>query len=92
LASFFIKIERIRDDLLVIDEIILDKELMITARLGFPPTWGIFVAGLNSWKVAPTFEETWTAYSQEELRISLVSILEGVLNAYIAQHKGKKSK
>jgi len=48
---------------LSIDEIVLDKELMITAILGLPPTWGDFVVGLNSWKEAPTFEELWIACS-----------------------------
>ena len=65
---------------------------MITALLGLPPTWGAFAARLNSWKEAPTFEELWTSCSQEELRISLATNSEGVLNAYIAQHKGNKSK
>jgi len=36
--SFFVKIERIRNDLLAIDEIFPDKELVITTLLGFPPT------------------------------------------------------
>jgi len=57
-----------------------------------PPTWGAFAAGLNSWKEAPTFKELRTACSQEELGISLVSNSEDVSNAYISQHKGKKSK
>ena len=48
----------------------------MTALLGFPPTWGAFATGLNSWKEAPTFEELWTACSQEELEISLVAILK----------------
>lgn len=32
-TSLFVKIERIKDDLLTIDEIVLDKELMIIALL-----------------------------------------------------------
>ena len=67
--SFFVKIERIRNDLLAIDEIFPDKELVITTLLGFPPTWGAFATGLNNWKVPTTFEELWTSYSQEVLRI-----------------------
>ena len=42
--------------------------------------------------MAPTFEELWNTCSQEELRIFLATNPEGVSNAYIAQHKGKKSK
>jgi len=37
-ASFFVKIARIRDDILAINEIVLDKELVSTALLGLPPT------------------------------------------------------
>lgn len=88
----FVKIARIRDELLAIDEIVLDKELMITVLLGLPPTWGAFAAGLNSWKEAPTFEEVWTTCSEEQLRLSLVANSKDVSNAYIAQHKGKRSK
>lgn len=47
MVSFFVKIARIRDDLLATDGIVLDKELVISALLELPPTWGAFVAGLN---------------------------------------------
>jgi len=55
-TTFFVKIARLRDDLLAIDEIVLNKELVITALLALPPSWGAFATGLNSWKVDPTFE------------------------------------
>ena len=71
--TFFVNIVRIRDDILAINEIFTDKELVITTILGFPPSWGAFSSSLNSWKVALTFEELWTACSQEELMISMVS-------------------
>lgn len=92
MASFFLKIAIIKDDLLAIDEIVPDKELVITTLLGLPPTWGAFVARLNSWKVATTFNELRIVCSHEELRISLVASHEGVSNAYGSQHKGKKLK
>jgi len=87
-VSFFVKISRIKDDIFAIDEIVPDKELLITVILGLPPTWGAFVTRLNSWKEAPTFEELWTTCSQEELRISLVANPKGLSNAYVAQHRG----
>ena len=65
---------------------------MITSLLGLPPTWGSFVAGLNSWKESPTFEEIWNACSEEVSRISLAFNYEWVSNTYISQHKGNKSK
>ena len=60
ISSFFVRITMIRDELLVIDEIVLDKELVITAILGLPPSWGSFASSLNNWKETPTFEELWT--------------------------------
>jgi len=39
LVSFFLNIERIINVLLDIDEIVPDKEIMITYLLGLPPTW-----------------------------------------------------
>jgi len=92
MASLFVNIATIKDDRLAINEIILDKEFVITSLLGLPPTWVAFVVGINSWKVYPTHEELWTFFSQEKLRISLVTNPEGVSNSYIAQNKGKKSK
>ena len=60
-ASFFIRITIIRDDLLAIDEIVTKKELVITALLGLPPTWSAFASGLNNWKETPSFEQLWNA-------------------------------
>jgi len=82
-----VNIEIIKDDILAIDEIVLDKELVINALLGLTPTWEAFSSIFNNWKVAPTFEEQWIADSQEELSISLASNPEGVPNAYISEHK-----
>lgn len=42
-ATFFVRIARLKDDILAIDEIVLDKELVIPAILGLPPYWGAFV-------------------------------------------------
>ena len=59
-ASFLVKILRIRDELQAIDEIVLEKELVITALLGLPTSWSAFASGINSWKDTPTFEQLWT--------------------------------
>jgi len=47
-ASFFVSISRIRDELQAIDEIVPEKEPVITALLGLPPTWTSFASGLNT--------------------------------------------
>lgn len=96
-ASLFVRISRIKDEIQVIDEMVPEKGLVITALLGLPPAWSSFALGLNSWKEAPTFEQLWNACTQEEMRISLVSNnKEGIVsNAYSASHKkghSKKSK
>jgi len=36
-ASFFVRISRIRDEIEAIDEIVPENELVFTALLGFPP-------------------------------------------------------
>jgi len=88
-ASLFVRISRIRDEIQAIDEILLEKELVITALLGLPPTWSSFASGFNSWKEASNFEQLWNAYTKEEMRISLVynNEEEKVSNAYSASHK-----
>ena len=37
-ASFFVRIARIRDNIQAIDEIVPEKELVIVALLGLPPS------------------------------------------------------
>ena len=99
-ASFFVRISRIKDELQAIDEIVPKKELVITALLGLPTSWSAFSSGFNSWKETPTFEQLWNACSQEEVKISLVSNKENeeekISNAISAHHKNtgtfKKSK
>jgi len=94
-ASFFVRIARLRDELQAIDEIVPEKELVITALLGLPTSWSAFSLGLNNWKETATFEQLWDACSQEEVRISLVINKENeeekVSNAYFAHHKNKRS-
>jgi len=93
-ASFFVKITRIGDDLLAIDEIVPKKEPVITTLLGFPPTWSARALGLNIWKETPSFEQLWNSCSQKEMRISLVTNNEEekVSNAYSAYDKKRNFK
>ena len=62
-ASFFVKITRIRDELQAIDEIVAEKELVVTALLGLPTSWSAFAPRMNSWKDTPTFKQLWNACS-----------------------------
>ena len=57
------RITRIKDELQVIDEIVQEMELEITALLGLRMSWSAFSSGLNSWKETPTLEQLWNACS-----------------------------
>ena len=41
-SSYFIRISRIRDVLQVIDQIVPEKELVITVLLGLPKSWNVW--------------------------------------------------
>ena len=43
-----LRIARIKDELQAIDEIVLEKELVIVALLGVPKSWNAFAAGISS--------------------------------------------
>lgn len=56
-ASFLVRIARMSDELQGIDEIVPEKELLITALLGLPTSWSAFASRINSWKDTPTFDD-----------------------------------
>ena len=65
-SSYFVRISRIRDDLQEIDEVVIEKELVIAALLRLPKSWIDFELGISSWMDTSTFEQMWNACSQEE--------------------------
>lgn len=65
-ASYFVKISQIRDQLQAIDEVILEKKLVTTKLNGLPRSWDAFIIGIRSIKYVPSFEDLWTSCSQEE--------------------------
>lgn len=92
-ASLFIRISRIRDEVQTIDEIVAQKELVFIALLGLPTSWNASASGINSWKDTLTFKQMWNACSQEA-KMSLVSTKkdneeENISNASSAHHKKK---
>jgi hypothetical protein len=70
IASYFVKISQLRDQLQAIEEIISEKELINIVLNGLPKMWDAFAASMNTRKEYPTFEELWTCCAQEESRIS----------------------
>jgi hypothetical protein len=70
IASYFVIISQLRDQLQAIEEIISEKELVNIVLNGLPKTWDAFAASMNTRKEYPTFEELWTCCAQQESRIS----------------------
>jgi hypothetical protein len=70
IASYFVRISQLRDQLQAIEEITSEKELVNIALNGLSKTWDAFAASMNTRKEYPTFEELWTCCAQEESRIN----------------------
>jgi len=94
-ASLFVRIAIIIDELHAIDEILLEKDLVITTLLRLPTYWCAFSSSINSWKETLTFKQLWNACSKEEVRISLVRNKENeeekISNDYSAHHKNNRT-
>jgi len=66
IASYFMRISLLRDQLQLIDEIISNRELMTTTINGFPDSWDSFASSIYGKKEIPSFEELWISCNQEE--------------------------
>ena len=53
----------------MIGVIVKDDDLVQTAVDGLPPTWEVFLSGINSRETQPDFERLWHDCLQEEGRI-----------------------
>jgi hypothetical protein len=69
-ASYFVRISQLRDQLQAIEEVIPEKEIVNIALNGISRSWDAFAASMNTRKEFPTLEELWTCCAQEETRIS----------------------
>lgn len=56
-ASYFVRISQIKDQIVVTGETILENELATTTLNGLPRSQDAFTVGLISRKAMPTFEE-----------------------------------
>ena len=72
IASFFTKILQIKDQLLMIGVTVEDDDLVQTIVDGPPPTWEVFLLGINSRETQPDFERLWHDCLQEEGRIQSI--------------------
>ena len=69
IQSYFLRITEIKNDLLLIGEVIPDRKLTITTLGGLPPKWYIFRTSiLNNYRI-PGFEELMSRCFQKETRM-----------------------
>jgi len=57
MEAYFLRITKIKNDLLSIGEVVLNREMTITTLGGLPPKWYIFRTTLLNNNVIPGFEE-----------------------------------
>jgi hypothetical protein len=68
-ATFFMKISEIRDQLGAIGETISDKELVLTTLNALPRHWEPFLQSISGRADLPNFDRLWTNCTQEETRL-----------------------
>ena len=68
-ATYFMKISQLRDQLKAIGDTVTDDELVTIALNGFASSWDPFVQGICSKDVLPKFEQLWNHGVQEEARL-----------------------
>jgi hypothetical protein len=73
MASYLMKITTLRDQLLVIELKIIDKELVPIAKNGFSSCHGYFVQVVYVCEKLPIFEKLWDDFIQEETKLEIVS-------------------
>jgi hypothetical protein len=74
IATFFIKMSEIRDQLGAIGEIISDRELVLTTLNNLPKHWEPFLQNISGREKLPTFDRLWTNCTQEELRLRSIGV------------------
>jgi hypothetical protein len=68
-ATFFMKISEIRDQLGAIGETISDRELVLTTLNAFSRHWEPFLQSISGRSELPNFDRLWTDCTQEEIRL-----------------------
>jgi hypothetical protein len=69
IATFFMRISDIRDQLGAIGETISDKELVMTTLNALPRHWEPFLQSISGRAYLPEFDRLWTYCTQEETRL-----------------------
>jgi hypothetical protein len=68
-ATFFMKISEIKEQLGAIGEIMSDRELVLSTLNNLPKHWEPFLQSISGREKLPTFDRLWTNCTQEELRL-----------------------
>ena len=69
IATFFMKISEIKEQLEAIGEIMSDRELVLSTLNNLPKHWEPFLQSLSGRESLPTFDRLWTYCTQEEIRL-----------------------
>eukprot|EP00253_Pinus_taeda_P027514 PITA_27514 len=69
LASYFVRISQLGDQLKAIDEQVSDKELVAVAINGLSDSCDASRASISGRENAPSFDKIWASYTQEESRL-----------------------
>lgn len=59
-ASYFVRISQLRDQIQSIYETISKRELVTVKLNGLPRSWDAFAISISRWKEAPLFKPLWT--------------------------------
>lgn len=89
IATFFMKISQLKDQLLSIGETIDDEELVSTALNGLPTSWESYIQGISAQENQPSFDRLWTNCVQEEGRVLTRSNPQNEENQALATHARK---
>lgn len=92
-ASYFMKLSQITDQLKAIDEQISKKELVTTSLNEFPTSWSAFISVINGRDTPPSFENFWIPCTQEESSLVNKGMITNEGSQAFASHgKGHKGK
>ena len=92
IATYFMKISQLKDQLIAIGEIVEDEDLVSTALDGLPPSWENFVSDGSARENQPSFEKLWIDCLQEEGRVmnKVALLVKKVKPLILTQGKGKE--
>lgn len=96
-TSYLTILRLVKDELVAIGDKPSDDELVRIALNGFSKQWDVFVQVVNGRYTLPSWDQLWSNFTQEELRLSLVNGANNKSQKSEAEHenlvgKGKAKK